>query len=160
MGTLGDLHEDMNETVPVPPAVQNSQEFVLERPRSLHTAPPSQWSIWKSQPMVQDILRVVWPRPKQTEIQTLKTSLLTLHDMLLGPWIGFEVSGEILADNRVVVEKLEVGSLDEASMSVVSLAPHRSDRAPEIVVEDSIDLRHNSEDSPSCRGTRHGDPFW
>jgi hypothetical protein len=106
-----------------------------------------------------EVTEDAWLLSMRTEVK-LSSRVLTLHDMLQGPWLGFEASGEIPADVRVMVEKLEVGSMHAASMCAVSLVPRRFDRAPGIVVEDSIDLRNNSEGCPCCHGTRRGDPFW
>jgi hypothetical protein len=100
-----------------------------------------------------------WLRSMRTEVDA-RAGVLTLHDMLPELWLGFEASGGILADTRVMVEKLEVESVDAANMCAVSLVSHISDRAPGIVVEDSIDRRNKSEGCPCCHGTRRGDPFW
>jgi hypothetical protein len=108
---------------------------------------------------MQKLLRLHGFVPCEQKINS-RAGVLTLHDMLQGPWLGFEASGEIPADTRVMVERLEVESVHAASMCVVSLVPHRSDRGPGIVVEDSIDLRNNSEGCPCCHGTHRGDPFW
>jgi hypothetical protein len=85
--------------------------------------------------------------------------LHTLPDKQFDAVFDFVGNDDSLLGIRAKVEKPEVESVDVVSRFVESLELSRSDRALEIVVEDSTRYRHSCEGCSYCHGVRRGDPF-